>query len=75
MKLKSHQAKATAPETMQPAVFALVFALGVQTMIVELSLPQLLAPAFGNTLFCWTAAISEVLAALAIGYHVGGSLE
>lgn len=44
-------------------------------MIVELSLPRLLAPAFGNTLFCWTAAISVVLAALAIGYHVGGVLS
>jgi spermidine synthase len=57
------------------AFLALVFALGAQTMIVELSLPRLLAPAFGNTLFCWTAAISEVLAALAIGYHVGGVLS
>lgn len=53
-------------------LLALVFALGAQTMIVELSLPRLLAPAFGNTLFCWTAAISVVLAALALGYHAGG---
>ena len=56
-------------------MMALVFALGMQTMIVELSLPRLLAPAFGNTLFCWTAAISEVLGALAIGYHIGGILS
>lgn len=56
-------------------MMALVFTLGMQTMIVELSLPRLLAPAFGNTLFCWTAAISEVLAALAIGYHLGGILS
>jgi spermidine synthase len=60
---------------MQFSILTLVFALGVQTMIVELSLPRLLAPAFGNTLFCWTAAISEVLAALAIGYQVGGILS
>ena len=64
----------TSPK-MHLAILALVFALGAQTMIVELSLPRLLAPAFGNTLFCWTAAISEVLAALAIGYHVGGVLS
>ena len=57
------------------AMLALAFGLGVQTMIVELSLPRLLAPAFGNTLFCWTAAIGEVLAALAIGYHLGGILS
>jgi len=56
----------------QVPLLALVFALGAQTMIVELSLPRLLAPAFGNTLFCWTAAISVVLAALALGYHAGG---
>jgi len=64
-----------APARSAPRQFpllALVFALGAQTMIVELSLPRLLAPAFGNTLFCWTAAISVVLAALALGYHAGG---
>ena len=55
--------------------YALIFALGFQTMVLELTLPRLLAPAFGNTLFCWTAAIGEVLAALAIGYHIGGILS
>ena len=60
---------------MQFSILMLVFALGVQTMVVELSLPRLLAPAFGNTIFCWTAAISEVLAALAIGYQIGGILS
>jgi len=64
-----------APRTAVTAMMALVFALGMQTMIVELALPRLLAPAFGNTLFCWTAAISEVLAALALGYHFGGILS
>lgn len=44
-------------------------------MVLELSLPRLLAPAFGNTLFCWTAAIGLVLASLAAGYHVGGELS
>lgn len=57
------------------AVFALVFFLGVQTMILELTLPRLLATAFGNTLYCWTAAIGEVLAALAIGYQAGGLIS
>jgi predicted membrane-bound spermidine synthase len=56
-------------------LFALVFALGMQTMILELTLPRLLAPAFGNTLFCWTAAIGEVLAALAVGYQIGGLIS
>lgn len=46
--------------------------LGAQTMIVELSIPRMLAPQFGDTLFCWTAIISVVLLALSIGYYLGG---
>lgn len=50
----------------------LLLALGAQTMIVELAIPRLLAPTFGNTLFCWTAIIAVVLVALTLGYHIGG---
>jgi spermidine synthase len=50
----------------------LLLALGAQTMIVELAIPRLLAPTFGNTLFCWTAIIAVVLVALTVGYHIGG---
>jgi spermidine synthase len=52
----------------------LLIALGAQTMIVELTIPRILAPAFGNTLFCWTAIIAVVLVALTLGYHIGGRL-
>ena len=50
----------------------LLVVLGAQTMIVELAIPRLLAPTFGNTLFCWTAIIAVVLIALTLGYHLGG---
>ncbi len=72
---KAQKKPAPAAAAPQGPLLALVFALGAQTMIVELSLPRLLAPSFGNTLFCWTAAIGVVLAALAAGYHAGGVLS
>ncbi|HPC05065.1 MAG TPA: fused MFS/spermidine synthase [Syntrophales bacterium] len=53
----------------------LLLALGVQTMIVEVTIPRILAPAFGNTLFCWTAIITTVLVALSLGYYAGGILS
>lgn len=53
----------------------LLLTLGVQTMIVEVTIPRILAPAFGNTLFCWTAIITTVLVALSLGYYAGGILS
>ncbi len=53
----------------------LLVVLGAQTMIVELTIPRLIAPVFGNTLFSWTAIIAVVLTALAAGYHLGGKLS
>lgn len=61
--------------TKEIKIYLLVFFLGSQTMILELTLPRLLAPAFGNTLYCWTAAISVVLIGLSIGYFLGGLLS
>ena len=55
-------------------LFVLI-ALGAQTMIVELTIPRVLAPTFGNTLFCWTAIISVVLIALSLGYYLGGRVD
>jgi spermidine synthase len=53
----------------------LLVVLGAQTMIVELTIPRLIAPVFGNTLFSWTAIIAVVLASLAIGYQLGGIMS
>lgn len=50
----------------------LLLALGANTLIVELTIPRMIAPVFGNTLFSWTAIIAVVLMALTAGYRVGG---
>ena len=50
----------------------LLTALGANTLIVELVIPRMIAPVFGNTLFSWTAIIAVVLLALAVGYRFGG---
>jgi hypothetical protein len=55
-------------------IHILLLCLGAQTMIMELAMPRILAPTFGNTLFCWTAIITVVLAALSIGYYWGGRM-
>lgn len=52
----------------------LLFALGALTMIIELSVPRLIAPVYGNTMFSWTAIIAVVLSAMTIGYYFGGRI-
>ncbi|MFW2439878.1 MAG: fused MFS/spermidine synthase, partial [Arenicellales bacterium] len=52
----------------------LLLALGAQTLIVELTIPRMIAPVFGNTLFSWTAIIAVVLISLTAGYRLGGYL-
>lgn len=49
----------------------LIFA-GIHTMVVEFAVPRIIAPAYGNTMFSWTAIIAVVMFALALGYHLGG---
>ena len=53
----------------------ILFTLGALTMIVEFSIPRLIAPAYGNTLFSWTAIISVVLVSMTIGYYFGGQIS
>lgn len=47
---------------------------GAAVMIVEILGSRVLAPVFGTTLHVWSALITVTLAALAIGYAVGGRL-
>ncbi len=60
--------------TKDQARLFLLLALGAQTLVVELTIPRLIAPAFGNTLFSWTAIIAVVLISLTAGYWYGGKL-
>jgi spermidine synthase len=45
---------------------------GASVMIVEILGSRILAPSFGTTLHVWSALITVTLAALAVGYAVGG---
>lgn len=55
-------------------LLVIAFMSGAAVMIVEVAATRLLAPYFGASLFIWTSAISVILAALAIGYFIGGRL-
>ncbi|MGH9767153.1 MAG: fused MFS/spermidine synthase, partial [Blastocatellia bacterium] len=45
---------------------------GASVMVVEILGSRVLAPSFGTTLHVWSALITVTLAALAVGYAVGG---
>ena len=55
------------------AVAVAVFLAGAASLCVEIT-ARVLAPFFGNSLFVWGALIGVVLAGLAVGYWVGGTL-
>ncbi|MBI5467235.1 MAG: fused MFS/spermidine synthase [Candidatus Kerfeldbacteria bacterium] len=49
-----------------------IFFVGVSVTLLELASARLVAPFFGSTIYVWGAAIGTILAALAIGYWLGG---
>ncbi len=51
-----------------------VLVCGASVMVVEILGSRILAPTFGTTLHVWSALITVTLAALAIGYAVGGRI-
>ncbi len=53
---------------------AAVFLSGAALMGLEIVGSRILAPVFGNSLFVWGALITTFLAALALGYALGGRL-
>ncbi len=55
-------------------LLATVFCSGCAIMIVEMTAVRLLQPFFGSTNIVWTNVIGVVMAALAVGYAVGGRL-
>ena len=50
------------------------FMCGCLVMVLELTSTRLLAPFFGNTIYCWTGIIGMILFALSVGYLIGGVL-
>jgi len=47
---------------------------GASVMVVEILGSRVLAPSFGTTLHVWSALITVTLAALAVGYAIGGQV-
>jgi spermidine synthase len=47
---------------------------GMAVLIIEITATRMLAPFFGNSIFTVSSVIGIVLAALGLGYYLGGSL-
>ncbi len=56
------------------ALFVLAFASGFAVLTIEIAGARLIAPVFGLSAVPWTSVIGVILAALALGSHLGGRL-
>lgn len=59
---------------MRHVVEVIVFVAGAVLLSIEIIASRLLAPYFGNSVYVWGSCIGVFLAALSIGYAVGGRL-
>ena len=53
----------------------IVFCAGTVVMILELIGSRILAPYLGTSIFVWTSLIGVILAALSVGYYLGGKFS
>lgn len=51
-----------------------VFITGASVLIIEIVAVRILSPYYGNTIFTVSSVISVILAALSLGYYIGGKL-
>lgn len=56
------------------AILSTIFLTGAAILIIEIAATRVLAPYFGNTIFTFSSVISIILAALSLGYYLGGRL-
>ncbi|HVO39241.1 MAG TPA: fused MFS/spermidine synthase [Spirochaetia bacterium] len=63
---------AALPRGLRRFLYVTACVTGAAVMIVEILGAKMLAPYFGTSHFVWTAQIAVTLAALAIGYYLGG---
>lgn len=64
----------TGPDSPLPAwiLLSTVFVTGASILVIELIGTRVLAPFFGSGIYTWSALIAITLAALALGYSLGG---
>lgn len=55
-------------------LFALAFGSGFAVLVIEIAGARMIAPVFGLSAIPWTAVIGVILAALALGSHLGGRM-
>ena len=53
----------------------IVFISGFSVMVLELAGARVIAPFLGSTYIVWTSIIGIIMAALSIGYYIGGKLS
>src|SRR5215469_4105506 len=63
-----------APALLAPCIYFVAFVSGAIVMSFEMLGSRYLAPYFGSGIYTWASLISTVLAALCVGYFIGGSL-
>src|SRR5262245_56274104 len=56
----------------RPILLATVFLTGAGVLVLEIAGSRVVAPLYGSGLYSWSALISVTLAALSLGYWVGG---
>ena len=55
-------------------LFVLVFITGACILVIEIIGTRILSPFFGSGIYTWTSLISTTLAALSLGYAIGGRI-
>ncbi len=60
--------------TRRVGLFMLAFGSGFAILTIEIAGARVIAPAFGLSAVPWTAVIGVILAAIAMGSHIGGRL-
>src|SRR3989304_2473428 len=49
-----------------------VFVTGAAVLVVEVAATRILSPYYGNTIYTVSSVIGVILAALSLGYYIGG---